>query len=345
MKTFSGLIGSLALACSLGAFAQTQADAPVPGTDGLITSPQAQLAERDFIAGLSGLSETPPRQSQARGAAALRLTPDGQGLRYRLLVRNIENVSAAHLQLGLPGENGPIIVPLLGQGAPGEAANPPSGPADGVIAEGEFSAADLTGPLAGTPLAVFMTLVRSGAVYANVYTSQFPDGELRGTLRGLAVGPDEVRELLQLGEDGIVIGEIDAGAAPPSGLQIGATDENRPLLGGTPGSPASSIDTVENIGSGGPVDTTEGIGVIEPVGTVEGVGAVEPVGTVEGVSVDDPVGTVEGVGTVPAVDPGDTAAALDEAARPPKRNRAGSGSAGGTGAEQAPRAPSGLIVR
>lgn len=208
MKTLSALFGFLVLA-SPAAWAQAVIPltggsgdtprvgelAPVPGTDGTITSLDAAAADRIFIANLTGTAEVPPRQTDASGAVAVSLNPDGTSLHYRLSVSDIQDVTAAHLHIGLPDENGPIVVPLLGQGAPGDNTTLPEGVADGVIAEGDITITELTGPLTGTPLLVLMELLRSGAIYANVHTSQNPEGEIRGQMRGIGPNLDSLQLL------------------------------------------------------------------------------------------------------------------------------------------------------
>lgn len=221
MKKPLVLLGSLTLACSsLAAWAQQTPEAapnqtpvagqlaPVPGTGNTITSVNAAIADQVFVANLSGFSEIPPRQTEATGAVAVSLNPDGESLHYRLSVSNLQDVTAAHLHMGQTDENGPVVVPLLGEGAPGAAATPPTGMANGVIAEGDISAASLTGPLANTPLVVLVELMRSGAIYANVHTTQFPEGEIRGQLQGLGTDAAAVCDLLQESA-----GESDGGAA------------------------------------------------------------------------------------------------------------------------------------
>ena len=197
------LLGSLALGCfSLGAGAQ-QLPLPtapplveVPGTEGAILTQNVTTIDQAFWTALSGTAEVPPQVTDATGLLAVSLNPDGASLHYRLSVNNIDNLVAAHLHLGLPGENGPVVVPLLGEGAPG-GTTPPPGMASGVIAEGDISAGSLTGPLAGTPLVVLLELMRSGAIYANVHSTDFPEGEMRGQVEGVGPDPRAGVELLQ----------------------------------------------------------------------------------------------------------------------------------------------------
>lgn len=230
---------------SLTAFAQAQPPAatppaappaaavpqlvPVPGTDGALTTTDPAAIEQVFATSLSGAQEVPPVVTEGSGTVVVALNPDGSGFRYRLSVENIDNVTAAHLHLGLPGENGPIVVPLLGPGAPGAAATPPTGAAAGVIAEGDISAGSLTGPLAGVPLSVLLELMRSGAIYANVHTAEHPNGEIRGQIKG------------GLGTESCQLLEGLTGAAPtpppapaPTPTPPGATPAPSPQPGPTP---------------------------------------------------------------------------------------------------------------
>ncbi|HEX5515529.1 MAG TPA: CHRD domain-containing protein [Gammaproteobacteria bacterium] len=253
MKKPLVLLGSVALACSsLGAWAQqTQTPpgqtpvvgqlAPVPGTGNTITSVNAAIADQVFVANLSGFSEIPPRQTEATGAVAVSLNPDGQSLHYRLSVSNLQDVTAAHLHLGRTDENGPVVVPLLGEGAPGGAATPPTGMANGVIAEGDISAASLTGPLANTPLVVLVELMRSGAIYANVHTTQFPEGEIRGQLQGLGADAAAICDLLQESSGGSQGG----GGATPGGTTGGMTEGT---AGGTAGGTSGATATTPSAG-------------------------------------------------------------------------------------------------
>src|SRR5439155_11311429 len=116
------------------------------------------------------------------------LNDAGTELSYQLIVANIDNVIAAHIHLGPPQVNGPIVVFLAGPFAPG------GGRTDGVLAEGTITAANLIGPLAGHPLSDLVAEMESGNAYANVHTNDgvdgvntgpgdFPGGEIRGPIR------------------------------------------------------------------------------------------------------------------------------------------------------------------
>jgi len=148
----------------------------------------AQADDRTaWIANLSGANEVPARPTQARGVAHFLLSEDAMSMSYILIAANIENVVAAHIHVGPPGVNGPVVVTLF-IGTPG------SGRFDGVLAMDTFDASDFSGPLAGHPWQDLLDNMTSGNAYVNVHTNDgvaptntgagdFPGGEIRGQLR------------------------------------------------------------------------------------------------------------------------------------------------------------------
>jgi hypothetical protein len=141
-----------------------------------------------FTAHLSGGDEVPPNESLATGQAIFRLSADGTVLTYRLIVANIENVTAAHIHLAPAGTNGGVVAFLFGNAPAG------GGSTNGVLAEGTITSASLTGSLAGQPLSALLEEMRSGNAYVNVHTNDgvaptgtgpgdLPGGEIRGQIR------------------------------------------------------------------------------------------------------------------------------------------------------------------
>lgn len=131
---------------------------------------------RDFVAHLTGGDEVPSVDTLAQGQAILRLSKDGSQLGYKLIVANVENVTASHIHLAPAGVNGPIVAFLY----PGPTIQ---GRTQGVLAEGTITAADLVGPLAGQPLSSLVANMSAGNTYVNVHTTQNPGGEVRGQIR------------------------------------------------------------------------------------------------------------------------------------------------------------------
>jgi len=141
----------------------------------------------NFGTHLSGDEEVPARLTNAQGQAIFHLSEDGTELSYKLNIANIENVVQAHIHVGQPDVNGPVVVFLYGPVAPG------GGRVDGVLAEGTITAANLIGPLAGHPLSDLMDEIEAGNAYVNAHTNDgvgdpntgpgdFPGGEVRGHL-------------------------------------------------------------------------------------------------------------------------------------------------------------------
>jgi hypothetical protein len=136
---------------------------------------------------LTGAEEVPARPTQGQGQAIFHLSDDGTSVDFKLMATNIDNVIAAHIHVGPTGVNGPVVVFLYGPAAPG------GGRQTGVLSTGTFTAANLTGPLAGQPLSVLIEAMRSGNAYVNVHTNDgvaptnegpgdFPGGEIRAQI-------------------------------------------------------------------------------------------------------------------------------------------------------------------
>jgi hypothetical protein len=141
---------------------------------------------KNFIVHLGGEEEVPPVPTRATGEVHFRLYADG--LHYKLIVANIDNVIAAHIHFAPVGQNGPVVAFLFGPVAPG------GGRSDGAIAEGVIKDSGVIGPIPQT-LAELVDQMRAGNCYVNVHTSDgvdppntgpgdFASGEIRGQIRG-----------------------------------------------------------------------------------------------------------------------------------------------------------------
>jgi hypothetical protein len=127
-----------------------------------------------FMATLSGSMEVPPEVSTGSGLAWLGLDPTLTALRVLLAVSNLNQTTVAHIHLGRPGQNGPIVLFLFGPSAPMNIGAPTA------LTNATFTAANLTGPLAGMPLSVLAQQMLAGNTYVNVHTVAHPNGEIRG---------------------------------------------------------------------------------------------------------------------------------------------------------------------
>jgi glucose/arabinose dehydrogenase len=133
---------------------------------------------RNFRAHLNGRQQPTPVDTLAQGQAIFQLSKDRTELKFKVIVANIDNVIGAHIHLAPAGQNGPIVLPLLG--------NPfipdPGVTANGILVEGTATAADVSGPLAGD-LDALIAAMRAGDTYVNVHTVEFRPGEIRGQIR------------------------------------------------------------------------------------------------------------------------------------------------------------------
>jgi len=114
------------------------------------------------------------------GDLKLKLSPDGQELRYDLKITDtITNVLMAHLHLEQnPNHTGGIVVWLYPFG--GTAPRLIPGETDGRLARGVITPANLVGPLAGAAnWDTFLADIQAGLIYANVHTTANPAGEIR----------------------------------------------------------------------------------------------------------------------------------------------------------------------
>ena len=130
----------------------------------------AITADRNHTVKLKGKFEVPEVSSKAKGAGTLDLLDNGTRIAFKLNFDKLKGVTGAHLHLGGVGENGDVVVDLLGDGKGGKLKK----------LKGDITAADLTGPLTAMPLDALATEMESGNVYVNVHTKKNPSGEIRG---------------------------------------------------------------------------------------------------------------------------------------------------------------------
>jgi CHRD domain len=134
-----------------------------------------QQQQGRFITELTGFEEVPPvNDTSAIGVAEFKLGQDN--IMYTVNVTDIENVTAAHIHNGQVGENGPIVVTLFKEDTPTVAMT------TGVLSEGNITATNLEGPMAGKLLSNLTSAMRNEQTYVNVHTQQNPNGEIRGQI-------------------------------------------------------------------------------------------------------------------------------------------------------------------
>ncbi|MBD2870806.1 CHRD domain-containing protein [Paenibacillus arenilitoris] len=130
---------------------------------------------RKFTAILRGKNEVPPVRTNATGSTLFQLNRAGDALFFKLTVRDIRRVTAAHIHLGPKGVNGPVVAFLFGDSPFGITVR------KGVVT-GRLTAANLMGPLSGRTIADLVREIKNNNAYVNVHTEQNPNGEIRGQI-------------------------------------------------------------------------------------------------------------------------------------------------------------------
>jgi hypothetical protein len=164
------------------------------GLIGIISLPPPTRASNIEVAGiysasLSGDSEIPEVNTQASGEArfesnaqaaalgdAAAAASSGSQLVYEITLRDIEEVTAAHIHSGDSNENGPIVVTLFDP-------DKPTGAINGELVRSVITADNLEGQLENKQISDLVDLFESGQAYVNVHTQTNPDGEIRGTIQ------------------------------------------------------------------------------------------------------------------------------------------------------------------
>jgi hypothetical protein len=143
-----------------------------------------------FSTRLSGYNETPlTLNSPATGKFTATLSKDGTSLKYTLTYSALtSDALQAHIHFGAPAIQGQIILFLctnLGNAPAGSDGAQPC-PISGGTVTGTLTAADVIARptqnihAGAQGFAEILAAMRVGAAYANVHTTNFPQGEIRG---------------------------------------------------------------------------------------------------------------------------------------------------------------------
>jgi hypothetical protein len=117
------------------------------------------VVANNFAATLSGANEVPLGDGDGSGTASISLNDATNQVCTRLEVRNIGDVTAAHIHRGAAGVNGPPVIPL-------------DAPDDNDSNDCDTVEDSLLDELRRSP----------ANFYVNVHTSQFPNGAIRGQI-------------------------------------------------------------------------------------------------------------------------------------------------------------------
>ncbi len=162
------------------------------GATTLATDTRPPSTQRDYWARLTPTQEVPAVSSVARGSIKLSVDTATQTITYELEFSGLEgNVSQAHIHTAQAGVNGGVMVWLCGTGTfPAPLAGPagtPVCPANGGTVTGTITAAQIQtvtaqGIAGPTEFAEVARAIANFVAYANVHSSKFPGGEIRGQI-------------------------------------------------------------------------------------------------------------------------------------------------------------------
>jgi hypothetical protein len=144
-----------------------------------------------------GYQENPDISTVARGEFTVDVSPDRRSLSYVLSYSGLEGtVQQAHIHFGKRAVNGGISIWLCANGTlrTGQRANLPECPQSGTVTDTVDMTA-VVGPVGQgiepQALGELLTALELGFTYANVHTTKWPGGEIRGQIgspRGAFVG-------------------------------------------------------------------------------------------------------------------------------------------------------------
>jgi len=139
-------------------------------------SPGLSAMTHTFKAMLSGKEVVPAVKTGAKGEAVFKLEKDGTELVYTLTVKDLENITAAHIHTGMIGKSGPPVIPLF-------SGPKKEGKFSGELAKGTITSKDLRGALEGKSIEDVVKMMKAGELYVNVHTDANPGGEIRGQIK------------------------------------------------------------------------------------------------------------------------------------------------------------------
>jgi CHRD domain len=155
-----------------------------------------QLAQADerraetptkYAANLLPVHEVPAVSSVASGYVSIVIDDVARTISYELTFADLEaGVLQSHIHTAQPGVNGGIMVWLCGTAANPGPAGTPVCPASGSVT-GVLTSLQVVGPanqgISAGEFAEVVSAIRNGVAYANVHSTKFPGGEVRGQLR------------------------------------------------------------------------------------------------------------------------------------------------------------------
>ncbi len=141
-----------------------------------------------FSATLTPTQEVQTVSSVAIGHFSAVIDEEAQTITYEETYDGLEGtVTQSHIHFGAPATTGGVSLWLCGTAAMPGPAGTPACPAPGGTVTGVLTAAQVVGPaaqgIAAGEFAEIVAAIRSGNAYANVHSTKFGGGEIRGVIR------------------------------------------------------------------------------------------------------------------------------------------------------------------
>lgn len=162
--------------------------AAVVGVAGFTAAATAGDHKRDFKTDMVGYEEVPAISTTGGGQMEAEINRAGSEIHYVLRYRNLEAApTQAHIHFGAERTAGGISVWLCDSATnPSPRETTPICPPAPATVTGTLTADDVVGPavqgIAAGEFAELVRAMRAGVTYANVHSSKFPTGEIRGQL-------------------------------------------------------------------------------------------------------------------------------------------------------------------
>ncbi len=153
----------------------------------MLCAPALATADGKLKARLRGFQEAPAISTTGSGEFRGKINDDGTSIDYKLSYSGLEGGSVlfAHIHLGQRSVSGGVIV-FLCANVPVPVTTPACPTPSGTVT-GTVTASDVIGPagqgITAGEFAELLRAIRHGVTYANVHTTAFPSGEIRGQIR------------------------------------------------------------------------------------------------------------------------------------------------------------------
>ncbi len=132
---------------------------------------------QDLVAELTSEMVVPPVKSNATGVVYFQLDKKDNKIDYSLIVRDLDEATAAHIHIGKEGEkNDTVIVTLY------KPFKAPRLLGRILSVDDDITSDTLEGPLAGKQLSDLVNFMNNRTAYVDIHSQQYPNGELRGQI-------------------------------------------------------------------------------------------------------------------------------------------------------------------